>query len=655
MRADSAGSRPRAAALDPRAPTRIRAAALAGLAVLAAIVPATLPSYWLTIATLALIYAIMAMGLNLLMGYTGLDSLGQAAFFGLGSYGLAILLVKDGVGWWSAALAAVALGTAGAAVLGLIAVRLRGLYFLLVTLAMGQVLWGADYRWGTFTGGANGLELGGGRPSPWFYSDANFYYFTLGIFAAVAALVSLVIASPFGLTLRGIREREVRCQTLGYRTYIHKYVAFILAGVAAAVAGILNAAYNGIASPSDLSIDQSFTAMLMVILGGAGTMAGPVVGAVVITALKYELSTLWVDYWPIILGVIYVLATVYLPNGIVAGAAGLLSRAGAPKRAVEQEPAGEGGPAAGGAVSSLLRAAPASGGRTAPAPVGTGGDLVPNGRAHPALMLGGVSKAFGDLRVLTEIDLSVGAGERVGIIGLNGAGKTTLFHVISGLEPPTRGRVVLFGREVTRTSPSGRAALGLSRTFQVTLLYPRLTVRENVEVALLGSTYRRYRLRLWRPLRTHGDLRTRSRELLETFGLWPLANVEVRHLSYGHQRQLEITLAIAVDPALLLLDEPTAGLSVAEMAAMRRLLASLPRHLTVLVVEHHLEVIFQLVERVLVLHQGSIIMDGPPSAVRTDRQVQDLYFGAHAAAQVARRTGGGVQSADRSEEWNKGH
>ena len=175
-----------------------------------------------------------------------------------------------------------------------------------------------------------------------------------------------------------------------------------------------------------------------------------------------------------------------------------------------------------------------------------------------------------------------------------------------------------------------------------------------MEVALLGSTYRRYRLRLWRPLRTHGDLRARSRELLETFGLWPHANVEVRHLSYGHQRQLEIALAIAVDPALLLLDEPTAGLSQAEMAAMQRLLASLPSRLTVLVVEHHLEVIFQLVERVLVLHQGSIIMDGPPSAVRTDRQVQDLYFGALPAVQAAGQTGGGVQKADRSGEWNTG-
>ena len=642
MHVDSADPRPRAAALDARAATRTHVAALAGLAVLAAIVPVALPSYWLTIATLALIYAILAMGLNLLMGYTGLDSLGQAAFFGLGSYGLAILLVRYGVGWWPAALAALALGAAGAAVMGLIAVRLSGLYFLLVTLAMGQVLWGADYRWGTFTGGANGLELGGGRPSPWFYSDANFYYFTLGVFAAVAALVALIIASPFGLTLRGIREREVRCQTLGYRTYIHKYVAFILAGIAAAIAGILNAAYNGIASPSDLSIDQSFTPMLMVILGGAGTVAGPVVGAVVMTALKYELSTVWVNYWPIILGAIYVLATVYVPNGIVAGAAGLVSRAGAPTRAGPREPAGEGGPVPGAPVAPLRRAAPTPGGREAPAALATGGDPLHDGRAQPALRLAGISKAFGDLRVLTDIDFSVGAGQRVGIIGLNGAGKTTLFHVISGLEPPTRGRVVLFGHDVTRESPSGRAARGLSRTFQVTLLYPRLTVRENVEVALLGSTYRRYRLRVWRPLRTHGDLRGRSRELLEAFGLWPYANVEVRHLSYGHQRQLEIALAIAVDPALVLLDEPTAGLSVAEMAAMRRLLASLPRHLTVLVVEHHLEVIFELVERVLVLHQGSVIMDGPPSAVRTDSQVQDLYFGVHAAAQVARQTGGGV-------------
>ena len=629
MRIASPGWSQRTSTLDRRGLALLRVVGLAAFAAFAAVVPWVFPGYGLSIATLALIYAILAMGLNLLMGYTGLDSLGQAAFFGLGSYGLGILTVKYGIGWWPAALAAIGLGTAGAAVMGLIAVRLRGLYFLLVTVAMGQVLWGADYRWGTFTGGANGLELGGGRPSEWFYSDSNFYYFTLCVFAAVAALVYLIIISPFGLTLRGIREREVRSETLGFRTYSHKYVAFVLAGVAAAVAGILNATYNGIASPSDLSLDQSFSAMLMVILGGSGTVAGPVVGAIVVTALKYELSTLWVNYWPIILGVIYVLVTVYLPNGVVSGVAGMVRRLSAPGRA-----GGEGPAAAVESVALLPAAAPCTVGRASATPLVVRRRHGEGEPSSPALGLAGVSKAFGDLRALTNIDFTVNAGERVGIIGLNGAGKTTLFHVISGIERPSNGRVALFGTDVTKAPPSSRAARGLSRTFQVTLLYPRLTAQQNIEVALLGSTYRRYRFRLWRPLRRHSDVQARCRELLEAVGLQSYSDVEVHHLSYGHQRQLEIALALAPEPALLLLDEPTAGLSQVEIAEMRRLLMSLPADLTLLVVEHHLEVIFEFVERVVVLHQGGIIMDGPPNAVRKDAQVQDLYFGSHAAALV---------------------
>jgi ABC-type branched-subunit amino acid transport system ATPase component/ABC-type branched-subunit amino acid transport system permease subunit len=626
---------PGATALGRVGPGSLRIAGLAGFALLAAVVPWVFPSYWLTIATLSLVYAILAMGLNLLMGYTGLDSLGQAAFFGLGSYGLGVLTVRYGWNWWSAACAAAVLGTVAAAVMGLIAVRLRGLYFLLVTLAMSQVLWGADYRWGTFTGGANGLELGGGRPSQWFYSDVHFYYFTLGVFAAVAVAVYLVIISPFGLTLKGIREREVRSQTLGYATYAHTYIVFILAGVAAAIAGVLGAAYNGIASPSDLALDQSFAPMLMVILGGSGTVIGPVLGAIGITALQYELSTLWVNYWPIVLGAVYVLATVYLPDGVVRGVGEVWRRFGPAGRATEEAPAEErllesGGPSPPGAES--LAGAPAAG-----LPRASHRATARRGGSPTALELAGVSKVFGDLHVLTGIDLAVAAGERVGIIGLNGAGKTTLFHVISGIQRPSRGRIALFGRDVTCAPPSRRAALGLSRTFQVTLLYPRMTAEENIDVALLGSVYRRYRFRMGRPLRAYADVRARSHDLLQAVGLWPYREIEVRHLSYGHQRQLEIALALAPEPALLLLDEPTAGLSQGEIVGMRRLLASLPRDLTVLIVEHHLEVIFEFVERVLVLHEGRILMDGPPSAVREDARVRDLYFGAHAAAAGARQ------------------
>jgi ABC-type branched-subunit amino acid transport system ATPase component/ABC-type branched-subunit amino acid transport system permease subunit len=602
-----------------------RIAGVGAILALAVGVPALFPGYWLIIATLALIYAIEAMGLNLLMGYTGLDSLGQAAFFGLGAYGLGMLTVKYGVGWWPAAVAAIAIGTAGAAVIGPIAVRTRGLYFLLITAAMGQVLWGADYRWGAFTGGADGLALGGGRPSAWFYSDLHFYYFTLAVFAAAAALICLIVVSPFGLTLKSIRDREVRSQTLGYVTYTHKYLAFVIAGIAATVAGILSAAYNGIASPSDLALDHSFAVMLMVIFGGSGTMTGPIVGAILITTLQLELSRYWPNAWPIILGVIYVLATIYLPDGIVRGFSSLAGRFGALRKAE-----------APGATSDLLQAAgafamPAPEPRPFPSPAASRGE-----RSGPALALEDINKSFGDLQVLSGVTFSVDPGERVGIIGLNGAGKTTLFHVISGLEPPSFGRIALFGRDMTRASPSRRAALGLSRTFQITLLYPSLTVRENMDVALLGSTYRRYRFHLWAPLAAYRDLEARSRELLEVVGLWSYRDTEVRHLSYGHQRQLEVALALAPEPSLLLLDEPTAGLAQPEIASMQRLLASLPPELAVLAVEHHLEFIFELVERVLVLHQGSVLMDGMPSAVRQDPQVRDLYFGAHAAAHLNR-------------------
>jgi branched-chain amino acid transport system ATP-binding protein len=605
-----------------------RVAGVAAILGLAVGIPALFPGYWLTIATLALIYAIEAMGLNLLMGFTGLDSLGQAAFFGLGAYGLGILTVRYNVGWWPAALGAVAIGTAGAAVIGAIAVRTRGLYFLLITAATSQVLWGADYRWGPFTGGADGLELGGGRPSAWFYSGLHFYYFTLAVSAAVAALICLVIVSPFGLTLKGIRDREVRSQTLGYVTYTHKFLAFVIAGVTATVAGILSAAYNGIASPSDLTLDQSFAAMLMVIFGGSGTMTGPIVGAILITVLQFELSTYWANAWPIILGVIYVFATIYLPDGVVRGfarLAGRLSLRGL--RKVEAPVDASGFPEAAG-----VHAVPATESRPFAGIAARRG-----ARSGPALALGDVSKSFGDLRVLSEVTFSVEPGERVGIIGLNGAGKTTLFHVISGLEPPSGGRISLFGHDLTRAPPSRRAALGLSRTFQITLLYPSLTVRENMDIALLGSTYGRHRFHLWAPLAAYRDLGARSRELLEAVGLWPYRDTEVGHLSYGHQRQLEIALALAPEPNLLLLDEPTAGLAQPEIRSMQRLLASLPPQLTVVVVEHHLEVIFEFVERVLVLHQGSVLTDGLPSAVRQDPQVRDLYFGTHTAVHLAGR------------------
>jgi branched-chain amino acid transport system ATP-binding protein len=253
----------------------------------------------------------------------------------------------------------------------------------------------------------------------------------------------------------------------------------------------------------------------------------------------------------------------------------------------------------------------------------------------PALRLQDVGKSFGDVHVLEDVDLQVTPGERVGVIGLNGAGKTTLFQVISGVYLPSSGRIELFGINATRLPASSRATLGLARTFQITLLYPKLTTAENIALALLGRRHRRYQFMLWRPLNRMPDIQRRVDELLAAVGLADLRDVEVRFLSYGHQRQAEVALALASDPALLLLDEPTAGLAQAEMPAMLRLLKALPDDLTILVVEHNLELIFEVVDRVVVLHQGKVLLDGSPREVQADPEVRRLYLGSRAAERGA--------------------
>jgi branched-chain amino acid transport system ATP-binding protein len=602
---------------EPRLKRRVPWAVPAVVGVLAAIfVPRALPPYWLTIVILALIFGIVALGLNLLMGYTGLDSLGQAAFFGSAAYFLGISTAKYGWPWWVGAIGGFLLATAIAAGFGLIAVRLKGLYFLLITLALGQVLWGVVLRWGTFTGGWNGLR-GVTRPFEALRQPLIFYYAILGLFLMIALLVARVVNSPFGLILRGIRERELRAITLGLNTRWHKYVAFVIAGAIAALAGLANATYNSFVSPRDLSVELSFDAMLMVIVGGTGTLLGPIVGAVVVTALRYLLSVYVDNFWLIIMGAVFIGVTLWMPNGII----GLVERLRRKSRAVVGapgpdgevgEPVAESGPLA---VPLKFQLRSVSDG---PRPEGV-----------EVLSLESVSKSFGDVHVLEDVDLVIKAGERVGIIGLNGAGKTTLFNVISGILSPTKGTIRLFKHDVTDAPPHARNALGLARTFQVTTLFTKLSVRENIALSLLGRRFRKYQYALGHRLAQLDDLRERTDEVLAALVLSDFQDVPVRYLSYGHQRQVEIALALASEPEVLLLDEPTAGLAQGEMPAMVRLLKGLPEDISIMVVEHNLEVIFEVVNRVVVLHQGRVLVDATPAEVQNDPTVQELYFGTH--------------------------
>ncbi|MBI4887092.1 MAG: ABC transporter ATP-binding protein [Acidobacteria bacterium] len=243
----------------------------------------------------------------------------------------------------------------------------------------------------------------------------------------------------------------------------------------------------------------------------------------------------------------------------------------------------------------------------------------------PALVLEQVSHHFGGLRAVDGVSLTIGAGERHALIGPNGAGKTTLFNLISGEIAATSGRVVLFGTDATRLAPHRRAALGIARTFQITRLFPGLTVMENLLLAC--EALDRRRLVMHRPVAAYPDLHRRAAELIERFALTAIAREPARHLSYGDQRKLDVALSLAGRPRLLLLDEPMAGLSAGESRAMHALLDALDPAIAVLLIEHDMDVAFAFARRITVLHQGRVLTEGSRDEVSANRSVQQIYLG----------------------------
>ena len=247
-------------------------------------------------------------------------------------------------------------------------------------------------------------------------------------------------------------------------------------------------------------------------------------------------------------------------------------------------------------------------------------------RAESALRLAGLGKSFGGLRALHGINLQLRPGERHAIIGPNGAGKTTLFNVITGLLPASAGKVLLFGRDVTGWSSQRRTALGMARTFQITSLFPKLTVLDNVLMAVNGV--RPTKFVMWRFLSSYREVYDKAQALLDAVGFLDRKDVEVRYLSHGEQRQLEIVLGLASDPKLLLLDEPAAGLSSGESQDIARFLGRLDRKLTILLIEHDMEVVFDVADRVTVLHFGEVLQTGITDDIRRSERVREIYLGA---------------------------
>jgi branched-chain amino acid transport system permease protein len=295
-------------------------AVVVALAAILIIVPNT-NSFVILLATRALAFAILVMSVDILLGYTGLPSLGQAAYLGIGAYATAILATRYqfglGYDFWLVILIGIVLAAALAAVFGLLAIRATGVYFLMITLALGQCVWGLAYRWNSLTGGDNGINM---RGRPTFGIDlaneVTFFYVVFGFFALSLLLMYILVRSPFGRSLAGIRERELRMQILGYNTWLHKYIAFIIAGAFGGLSGVLWAHTAGIVSPENVVLTTSVDALLMAVLGGAGTLVGGVIGSFIVFGLREYLSTL-VPWWQYVLGAVYVLTIFYLPTGLM--------------------------------------------------------------------------------------------------------------------------------------------------------------------------------------------------------------------------------------------------------------------------------------------------------------------------------------------------
>jgi branched-chain amino acid transport system permease protein len=642
-----------------KSPARLSARLGVILALLAAGV--VLSPFNVSLLTDALIYGILACSLDLLMGYTGLPSLGHAAYFGIGGYVIGLGVIKfTTIGAVGLLLAAVG-GAAFAALTSWFAVRARGVYYLMLTFAFAQLLLEFVQRRTDLTGGDNGVtDVPSFTLLPGIHGDAfsggrAFYFYAAVVFLICYYLMRRVVGSPFGRSIQGIRENEGRMQAFGYNVLRYKVFACVLAGGFGALAGGLAVEYQRTIFPSALSVTISILLLIMVTIGGAGTLFGPVVGAMLIVYMQNELSSRFAR-WETILGVVFVLSVYFLPKGL-AGAMKRIAERARPairsgsawsrvqwlERFGGRRRQGRPRPEAKAVDGDRLVAVPSAASNGPPeesTPPGIGETLAvrvpagPSTDSAPALELNGVTKAFGSLMALQDVSFFVGPGERVALIGPNGAGKTTLVDVVTGRTEATRGRIHFAGKDVTRMPQHRRARLGMARTFQRSTLFEGLSVFDNVCLAVQQAEG--LAARPLRDVARFSEVKQAADELLKIVHLSASAEVSAAELSHGERRQLEIAMGLATSPSVLLLDEPSAGMSRAETTALVSLLKALPSSLTLLIVEHDMDLVFEIASRIVVLHAGRVLADGHPDRIAESTEVRAAYLGAAILPIVAR-------------------
>ena len=581
-----------------------------------------------------LVWGLFGLGFDILFGFTGLLSFGQSAFYGTGGFVAAYLLTRTG---FTNVLGALIIGMIVAAatgyLVGLVALRRTGIYFAMITVAIAEVFFFVEFNpLSAWTGGENGLP---GVPMPSFDLGFTRLQFTDGWslyqFLALCYFIGVVIAirivrSPVGAILSAIRDNPLRAAAVGHNIHGYKLSAFVIAAAYAGFAGGLLGVLQAFMPPDAFTFDTSGQLVMQTAIGGRATLFGPLIGAGVWLFLQDFLqAALGLGAaWKLVLGVVFVLLVCFLRRGIIGGVADLYGLIGGQRRkpALDKKPRSPGAfaaanPKPAGAEQAGKVAEPPSPPRRA-----AGRDC-----SDPILRASGLTKRYGGLIANSNIDFSVNRGELRGIIGPNGAGKSTFFKMLTCEVPPTSSRIIFEGRDITGMRVTDVCQHGLTKSYQVNQLFTGLTVRENVVIATLAKLRGKFRLDLLRNLNKIPGLDEHVEHTLGLVNLASRPDTPVSELAYGEKRRLEIGLALATSPSLLLLDEPLAGMSPPERAETVKLLKSISADRTMIVIDHDMDALFELAERVTVLQEGRVLLEGTPEEIKKSAAVQEAYLG----------------------------